>query len=42
VSVFTLAADAHPVATIRPAGIALSSGYKAPVPDKSDGNWTAF
>jgi len=42
VSVFTLAADAHPVAIIRAAGVTLSAGYKAPVPDKSEGNWTAF
>ncbi|WP_313537625.1 methyl-accepting chemotaxis protein [Pantoea sp.] len=42
VSVFTLAAAAHPVAIIRTAGVTLSAGYKAPVPDKSEGNWTAF
>lgn len=42
VSVFTLAAEAHPAAAIPPQNRQAPAVVKPAVTDKADGNWTAF
>lgn len=42
VSVFTLAADAHPTAGILPKNLPAPAAVKPAVTNKADGNWAAF